>query len=124
MARLTVLVLVAVVLLSILPGGSTGAPAGGVQAIGAVVPLTGRFASGGAQVKAGYELALEDINGRGGVRVGDRRVRLEMVMLDDESNPTQTVSRLETLCSQGVAVYLGGVGSDLPAAAAAAAQTN
>src|SRR3970040_465794 len=106
MARLTVLVLVAVVLLSILPGGSTRAPAGG------------------AQVKAGYELALEDINGRGGVRVGDRRVRLEMVMLDDESNPTQTVSRLETLGSQGVAVYLGGFGSDLHAAAAAVAEKN
>ena len=124
MRRLTLLVLVAVVFLSILPGGSLGAPAGGVQAIGAVVPLTGRFAGGGAQVRAGYELALEDINARGGVRVGDRRVRLEMVLLDDESNPTQTVSRLETLGSQGVVVYLGGFGSDLHVAAAAVAEKN
>lgn len=122
MRRLGLLVLVAMVILSV-PPGSLGAP-GGLQLLGAVIPLTGRFASGGAQVKAGYELAMDDINARGGLQVGNRRIRLDIVMVDDESNPTQTVSRLETLAQQGVVGYLGGFGSDLHAAAAAVAEKN
>ncbi|MGH2362676.1 MAG: amino acid ABC transporter substrate-binding protein, partial [bacterium] len=71
-----------------------------------------------------YELAVEDINARGGVQVGNRRIPLELVILDDESDPTKTVSRLETLATQGVVAYLGGFGSDLHAAAAAVAEKN
>ncbi|MDR7416934.1 MAG: amino acid ABC transporter substrate-binding protein [Armatimonadota bacterium] len=100
-----------------------GAPLATIR-LGAVVPLTGRFASGGAQVRAGYELAVEDINARGGVPVGGQRLRLELVMLDDESDPTKTVSRMEALAQQGIAAYLGGFGSDLHAAAAAVAEKN
>lgn len=122
MRRLSRLVLVAMVILSV-PAGSLGAP-GGLQLLGAVIPLTGRFASGGALVKAGYELAMDEINARGGLQVGNRRIRLDIVMVDDESNPTQTVSRLETLAQQGVVGYLGGFGSDLHAAAAAVAEKN
>jgi branched-chain amino acid transport system substrate-binding protein len=110
-----------VVSLPVAPG--VGAPAGGAK-LGAVVPLTGRYASGGAQVKAGYEIAVEDINGRGGAQVGSRRVPLELTILDDESDPTKTVSRLEALASQGVVTFLGGFGSDLHAAAAAVAEKN
>ncbi len=100
-----------------------GAP-GTVARLGAVVPLTGRYASGGAQVKAGYELAVEDLNARGGVLIGGRRVALQLTLLDDESDPTKTVNRLEALAGQGVVVLLGGFGSDLHAAAAAVAEKN
>lgn len=123
MRRASLLVLIVGLLLAVYAQGSAGAPAGTVR-LGAVVPLTGRFASGGAQVKAGYEIAVDDINARGGVRVGNARMPLELVILDDESDPTKTVSRLETLATQGVAVYLGGFGSDLHAAAAAVAEKN
>jgi branched-chain amino acid transport system substrate-binding protein len=92
--------------------------------LGAVVPLTGRYAAGGAQVRAGYEIAVEDINAAGGVQVGGGRVRLELQLLDDESDPTKTVSRLEALAQEGATVYLGGFGSDLHAAAAAVAEKN
>jgi branched-chain amino acid transport system substrate-binding protein len=92
--------------------------------VGAVVPLTGRYAGGGAQVKAGYEIAVADINARGGVEVGGKKVPLELVMLDDESDATKTVSRMETLAAQGIAAYLGGFGSDLHAAAASVAEKN
>lgn len=123
MRRVVLLVLIVGLLLTVYVQGSAGAPAGTVR-LGAVVPLTGRFASGGAQVKAGYEIAVEDINARGGARVGTERVPLELIMLDDESDPTKTVSRLETLAAQGAVVYLGGFGSDLHAAAAAVAEKN
>ena len=92
--------------------------------VGAVVPLTGRYAGGGAQVKAGYELAVEAINAAGGVTVGGRKVPIELAMLDDESDATKTVSRMETLAAQGIVAYLGGFGSDLHAAAASVAEKN
>ncbi len=100
---------------------SAGAPPGTVQ-LGAIVPLTGRYASGGAQVKAGYEFAVADLNARGGVQVGTRRIPLDLSVLDDESDPTKTVSRLEALAAQGAVTFLGGFGSDLHAAAAAVAE--
>jgi branched-chain amino acid transport system substrate-binding protein len=94
--------------------------------IGAVIPLTGRYAGGGAQVERGYQLAIEAINDAGGVHVEefDADLPLSITILDDESDPTKTVSNLEDLNSQGVVAYLGGFGSDLHVAAAAVAEAN
>ena len=92
--------------------------------VGAVVPLTGRYAALGAQVRAGYEIGVEQINAAGGVSVGGKKMQIELIMLDDESDPTKTVARLETLATQGVVAYLGGAGSDLHAAAASIADKN
>src|SRR5712692_11869989 len=92
--------------------------------VGAVVPLTGRYGAGGAQVRAGYEIAVEHINAAGGVTVGGKKMPIELTLLDDESDATKTVARLETLSAQGVVAYLGGFGSDLHAAAAATAEKN
>ena len=116
-----VLAVIAVMLLTLWP-----VPALAQQSVklGAVVPLTGRYGPGGAQVRAGYEIAVEHINAAGGVSVGGRRVPLELVLLDDESDATKTVARLETLAAQQVAAYLGGFGSDLHAAAASVAEKN
>jgi branched-chain amino acid transport system substrate-binding protein len=94
--------------------------------VGAVVPLTGRYAGGGAQVERGYKLAIEAINAEGGVYVEeyDTQIPLELVLLDDESDPSKTVSHLEALNEEDVVAYLGGFGSDLHAAAAAIAEKN
>src|SRR5213594_2081677 len=92
--------------------------------VGAVVPLTGRYGGGGAQVRAGYEIGVEHVNAAGGVDVGGKKMPLELVLLDDESDATKTVSRMETLAAQGVVAYLGGAGSDLHAAAASVAEKN
>src|SRR5256885_10297814 len=56
--------------------------------------------------------------------MGGRKVPLELVLLDDESDATKTVARLESLGAQGVVAYLGGFGSDLHAAAASVAEKN
>ncbi|MGQ0571856.1 MAG: amino acid ABC transporter substrate-binding protein [Armatimonadota bacterium] len=110
------------------PGAAPGvAQAPSSIKVGAVVPLTGRYASGGAQVKAGYEFAVDDINRSGGVLVKEfnRKLPLELVLLDDESDAIKTVARLETLVSSHqVVAYLGGFGSDLHAAAASIAEKN
>jgi branched-chain amino acid transport system substrate-binding protein len=95
--------------------------------IGATVPLTGRYAGGGAQVERGYSMAVEAINAAGGVFVEEfgRQIPLEIVLLDDESDPVKTVSNLESLYNNNnVVAYLGGFGSDLHAAAAAVAEVN
>ncbi len=95
--------------------------------VGAVVPLTGAFAGGGAQVQRGYQLAIDDINKAGGVMVKEYGVKipLELKLLDDASDPTKTVSNLETLNSDDhVVAYLGGFGSSLHVAAAPIAEKN
>jgi branched-chain amino acid transport system substrate-binding protein len=103
---------------------SAAAVAAQTVKIGAVVPLTGRYGAPGAQVRTGYEIAIEDINRAGGVTVGGAKMPLELVLLDDESDATKTVARLETLATQGVVAYLGTFGSDLHAAAASVAEKN
>lgn len=95
--------------------------------IGAVIPLTGPFAGGGAQVERGYKMAIEDINAAGGVFVKEynAKIPLKLNILDDESDPSKTVSHLETLYTDNkVVAYLGGFGSSLHAAAAAIAEKN
>ncbi|MBX5491475.1 MAG: amino acid ABC transporter substrate-binding protein [Chloroflexi bacterium] len=113
------------------PQGQAGQPAGSQATqgepirIGAVVPLTGRYASLGNQVRPGYEIAVEDINAQGGVLVGGQRRPLELRLYDDESDPAKTVQRLETLnSSDKVVAYLGSAGSDLHAAGAAIGDKN
>jgi branched-chain amino acid transport system substrate-binding protein len=92
--------------------------------VGAVVPLTGRYAALGGQVKTGYEIGVQQINAAGGVTVGGKKLQIELILLDDESDATKTVARLESLASQGVVAYLGGAGSDLHAAASSIADKN
>jgi branched-chain amino acid transport system substrate-binding protein len=109
------------------PSGGAGQQAASAEPIkiGAVVPLTGRYAALGSQVRPGYEIAVEDINAAGGVDVGGTRRPLELKILDDESDPAKTVQRLESLASADkVAAYLGGAGSDLHAAGAAIGDKN
>jgi len=123
---------IALMIIAVLAWMTLGASPSVAQAplsvkVGAVVPLTGRYAAGGAQVKAGYEFAIEDINRAGGVMVPEfnRKLPLALVLLDDESDPIKTVARLETLfASDRVTAYLGGFGSDLHAAAASIAEKN
>ena len=121
----TVALVIAITCLAIsLPGTHTvGAQAASIK-LGAVIPLTGRYASGGAQVKVGYQFAVEDINARGGAQVGGQHIPLTLTTLDDESDPSKTVSQFEALAAQGSVTFLGGFGSDLHAAAAAVAEKN
>jgi len=92
--------------------------------VGAVIPLTGKYSGLGEQVKNGYELAVKNINDAGGLDVGGTKVPIELIVLDDESDPSKTVQQLETQASNDVVAYLGGAGSDLHAAAAGIAEKN
>ncbi|UCB47712.1 MAG: amino acid ABC transporter substrate-binding protein [Deltaproteobacteria bacterium] len=126
---LSVIIWLALVLV-MLPFASKSAKAASapeIIKIGGALPLTGRFAAGGKELKDGYELALKNINAAGGVYVKEfgKKIPIEIIMLDDESDPTKTVSRLEKLYSvDKVVAYVGGYGSGLNAAAAPVAEKN
>ena len=72
------------VALAVLMSVGPGSAAAQTIKVGAVVPLTGRYGGLGAQVRAGYEIAVEHINAAGGVTVGGKKLPLELVLLDDE----------------------------------------
>lgn len=108
------------------PAASGGGAPQAIQ-IGATIPLTGAFAAGGVQVLRGYQYAVDAINEAGGVYVAeyDAHLPINLIVLDDESNPEKVVSNLETLyADHAVTVYLGGFGSSLHSAAAAIAEKN
>src|SRR5512139_3884529 len=92
------------------------APAPATIKIGSVVALTGRMAAGGKDVKAGYDLAVKHINESGGVMVKayGKKLPLELIAVDDESDPVKTTTRLDKLNSiDKVVAYLSGFSSDL-----------
>jgi branched-chain amino acid transport system substrate-binding protein len=95
--------------------------------IGGAVSATGAFAGPATHVKEGYEFAVADINDSGGVFVKEfnKKIPLELIIYDDESNPTKTVSRLERLFSEDkVIVYLGGYTSVLAVPGCAIGEKN
>lgn len=93
--------------------------------IGTAISLTGMFASGALEVKDGYRVGVEMINNAGGVYVKEfgKKLPLELIIRDDESDPAKAVSRMEELYSRhNPVVFLGGYGSNLHAAAASVSE--
>ena len=82
--------------------------------LGAAVSLTGKYALNGANTKNGYELAVQRINGRGGVTVGGRPHKLVVRYYDDKSTPARGTELAERLVKQdGVKFMLGPYSSGL-----------
>ncbi len=78
-------------------------------------PMTGQYASFGAQMKAGAEQAVEDLNAAGGV-LGEM---LSLVIGDDACDPKQAVAVANQMAGDGV-VFMAGhfcSGSSIPASA-------
>lgn len=100
-------------------------PAPATIKIGSVIALTGRMAAGGKDVKPGYEIAVKHINSAGGVMVKEygKKIPLELLIVDDESDPVKTTTRLDKLYSvDKVIAYLGGFASDLNVVGMASAE--
>ena len=78
-------------------------------------PMTGQYASFGAQMKAGAEQAVEDINAAGGVN-GEM---LKLEIGDDACDPKQAVAVANQMASAGVKFMAGHFcsGSSIPASA-------
>jgi branched-chain amino acid transport system substrate-binding protein len=87
--------------------------------LGAAVSITGKYSTNGKNTKDGYDLAVKVINDKGGVKVGDKTYKLEVVYYDDESTPARSAQLTERLIEQdGVQFILGPYGSGLTKAVA------
>ena len=65
--------------------------------VGIPVSLTGQFALQGGQTLSGIRAWSEDVNGRGGLEVGDERHRVQLVWHDDNSRRDKTEAITERL---------------------------
>ncbi|HZD72350.1 MAG TPA: ABC transporter substrate-binding protein [Actinomycetota bacterium] len=117
------LLVVTALLLSACGGGKTGSSAEGGKPIriGALTSLTGNFTPWGVQVRAGMQLAVDEINKNGGV--GGRR--LELVVNDDQSKAEEGGRAVERLIERDGVVAVGGIiSSDVGLATARVAEQN
>src|SRR5262249_59189291 len=78
--------------LALAGGLATGAAAQDIK-IGVIQPLTGAFAASGNYVANGAKIAADEINAKGGV-LGKK---LELVIEDNKSNPTEAAAVAEKL---------------------------
>ncbi len=87
--------------------------------LGAAVSLTGKYSSNGVHTQNGYNMAVERINSMGGIKVGGKTYKFEIIYYDDESNPKRAAQLAERLISQdGVEFMLGPYSSGLTKAMA------
>jgi branched-chain amino acid transport system substrate-binding protein len=72
-----------------------------VVKIGYAVSKTGPNAGGWATtLQPNYEMWVEDINAAGGLKLGDKRVPIEVVSYDDRSSSEEAVRAIERLINQ------------------------
>ncbi len=119
--------LIATALVVVMAPGAAWAKAPKFIPVGSSVSLTGVFGGGGRMCKIGYELAVADINKKGGVYVKKykKRIPLKLFIMDDGSNFTTTVQRMEYLkAKHQVVAYLGGFSSPIHAVQAPVAEKN
>ncbi|HYA65061.1 MAG TPA: branched-chain amino acid ABC transporter substrate-binding protein [Burkholderiaceae bacterium] len=101
------------------PGGATqlGMQGGNVIRIGHVAPLSGGDAHLGKDNENGARLAADEINAAGGVRLGDKIYRVEILGEDDKSDPREGTLAAQKLLDAGVVAVVGHLnsGSSIPA---------
>jgi branched-chain amino acid transport system substrate-binding protein len=88
--------------------GSSLVMAQDVIRLGAAVSLTGTHSRFGNMVKNGYELWKDLVNERGGINVGTKKYKVEMIYYDDESNPQIGAKLTEKLITEDKVQFLLG----------------
>jgi branched-chain amino acid transport system substrate-binding protein len=93
--------------------------------LGAAVSLTGKYSTNGKHTKNGYNMAVERINSMGGVKVGGKTYKFDIIYYDDESNSGRAAQLAERLIKQdGVHYMLGPYSSGLTKAMAPITEEN
>ena len=82
-----------------------------VVKIGVGQPLSGPLAHEGQDLLHGVELAVEEINAEGGMRIAGKRVKLAIVSVDDKANPTDGKVAAQQLVDQGVVAAIAHLNS-------------
>lgn len=93
------------------------APAEEVVKIGHVAPLTGGIAHLGKDNENGAKMAVDEINGAGGLKIGDKTVKLELVAEDDKADPKEGTLAAQKIVDSGAVAVVGHLnsGSTIPA---------
>ena len=90
-------------------GASTGTSSGSQTiVIGATLPLTGSLGSFGPLIQTGYVKAVNDLNAKGGISVGGNKDKVQLVVLDNQSDPNTASQQARTLLLKNNAVALLG----------------
>jgi branched-chain amino acid transport system substrate-binding protein len=86
--------------------------------IGVAAPLSGDIEHLRQGIVQGAKMAVDDINASGGVRVGTRRIKLELIVADDKADPRTAVEVAHRLISDGAVAVVGHLnsGCSIPAA--------
>lgn len=74
--------------------------AGDTLKVGAITALSGSDVFGGNLTRRGYNFWAETVNKQGGVKIGDRRFKVEMFFGDDQSQPATGVDAAIRLIRQ------------------------
>ena len=76
--------------------------------LGASVQLTGQFANTGRYYGDAYQIAVEKVNAAGGVKVGNTREKLNLKILDNQSDVSLSVRQYVQLVTQDKVNFLLG----------------
>jgi branched-chain amino acid transport system substrate-binding protein len=98
-----------------LAAGAAGAQE--VVKIGHVGPVSGAQAHYGKDNENGARMAVDDLNAKGGVMIGSKKVKFELVAEDDAADPKQGTAAAQKLCDAKVAGVVGHLnsGTTIPA---------
>lgn len=75
---------------------------------GASLSLTGKMATEGRLVRAGYDFYVKHINARGGIPIKGKNYKVEIVYYDDESDPNTATRLVEKLIVEDKVNFLLG----------------
>lgn len=71
--------------------------AAGTIKIGVVAAESGAFVSAGHTLPAGVSLAVKEINDAGGVQIGDKRLKIELIKRDDRTDIATAIAATQEL---------------------------
>lgn len=107
MKKALALLMVVIMIFSMTTGCSSKKDTGPIR-IGVIAPLSGGGTSYGINIEYGAKMAIDEINNDGGINGR----KLEMVVVDDATNPSEAVTAMQKLVDQeNVDVVVGGWGS-------------
>ncbi|MFZ5633852.1 MAG: ABC transporter substrate-binding protein [Bacillota bacterium] len=89
-------------------GCSSGGGAANEIKIGVSAPLTGDISDIGQSTKNAALMAAEEVNSAGGLKVGDKKLKVNMIVGDDENKPESTANLFQRLINQDKVVAIVG----------------
>jgi branched-chain amino acid transport system substrate-binding protein len=84
------------------------AASGNVIKLGSAISFTGKMSRSGKLYRDSYDMAVDQINNTGGVKVGGKTYQLKIIYYDDKSDPTESSKLIEKLISEDKVDFLLG----------------